>query len=382
MEVVRQVGAGLQALHDRDILHRDIKPANVLFRTVDGAEDHGVRAMVGDLGLEKALDMTSRLTMVAGTPTYVAPEQAAAEAPDARADQYSLAALAFLLLTGRPPFTHASLSDAMNPSTLPPVSTPERPFPPAVEQVLRRGLARDRDDRYPTSPSSSTRWRRRSVRSPPGRPPSRGSTATPSYPARAATHRATRLGRPARAGAAAPARPSARGARAGRARRAGPRRGSRVRRSAPARPDRAHRHRRTRHLSVTVPTAWDRADARDGWKPPNADGDLPALSVGTSTDWATQEGNGEGVFVALLPGTELPEQLPQHPECEIAGRAIETARTGTTRDTVVYADCPGGGVIAERVVQVTTNTLLWVQIRSDDRAAANQVLDDVHTHGI
>ena len=89
MEVVRQVGAGLQALHDRDILHRDIKPANVLFRSVDSAEANGVRAMVGDLGLGKSLDMSSRLTMVAGTPTYVAPEQAAAQAPDARADQYS-----------------------------------------------------------------------------------------------------------------------------------------------------------------------------------------------------------------------------------------------------------------------------------------------------
>ena len=101
LEVVRQVGAGLQALHQRGILHRDVKPANVLFRTVDGPARRAteVRAMVGDLGLGKALDMSSRLTMIAGTPSYVAPEQAQGERLDARADQYSLAALAYLLLS-------------------------------------------------------------------------------------------------------------------------------------------------------------------------------------------------------------------------------------------------------------------------------------------
>ena len=136
MEVVRQVGAGLQALHDRDIVHRDVKPANVLFRSVtgSGSGEAEVRAMVGDLGLGRALDMSSRLTMVAGTPSYVAPEQARAEAPDARADQYSLAALAYLLLAGRPAYQHLSLLDAGHPGALPPVSTPERPLPAEVER--------------------------------------------------------------------------------------------------------------------------------------------------------------------------------------------------------------------------------------------------------
>ena len=68
-EVIRQVGEGLAALHQRGVLHRDIKPANVLFRTVDPEHDGTlVRAMVGDLGLGKALDVSSRLTMIAGTP--------------------------------------------------------------------------------------------------------------------------------------------------------------------------------------------------------------------------------------------------------------------------------------------------------------------------
>ena len=152
--MVRQIGEGLHALHQRGVLHRDIKPANVLFRTVDPEHDGTlVRAMVGDLGLGKALDVSSRLTMIAGTPSFVAPEQAQGEHLDARADQFSLAALAFLLLSGRPPYAHSSLSAAADPPPPPPLSTAERPFPHAVEDVVRRGLAADRDDRYPDVPA-------------------------------------------------------------------------------------------------------------------------------------------------------------------------------------------------------------------------------------
>ena len=82
----------------------------------------------------------------------------------------------------------------------------------------------------------------------------------------------------------------------------------------------------------------------------------------------------------MLPADELPEQLPQHPECT-PGRTIEDTQDGNESATIVYSDCPDGGVVAERTVLVATNTLLWVQIRSDDRGTANQVLDDVETHG-
>src|SRR4051794_14385344 len=150
LEVVRQVGLGLSALHQHHLLHRDVKPANVLFRTVDGTgPPPQVRAMVGDLGLGKAVDMSSRLTMIAGTPTFVAPEQAQGEHLDERADQYSLAAITYLLLTGRPPHRHASLAAAARPGDPHPMSTPEWPIPAEVEAVVRRGLDADREHRWP-----------------------------------------------------------------------------------------------------------------------------------------------------------------------------------------------------------------------------------------
>ena len=384
LEVVRQVGAGLQALHDRGILHRDVKPANVLFRTVEGSDGHTVRAMMGDLGLGKALDMSSRLTMIAGTPSFIAPEQAAAEAPDARADQYSLAALAFLLLTGQPPFTYASISEARHPATLPPVSTPERPFPPEVDAVLHRGLARDREDRYPSVTSfiaalttalgpaavgpTTQPWLERDpeLTQPGPRPtvqPDSKDLPEPDLP----RHRARRLAVLAVVGLLA----LAVGGGAGYA----------------AQRELAPTERTVTDdsgtLSVTVPTDWDHADATDGWEPPDADGgQFAALSVGTTSDWAKRSKGAEGVFVGLLPSSGLPEQLPQHPECESAGRAVVDSQDGDDSTTVVYSGCPGGGVLVERVVLVTPNTLLWVQVRSDDRATANQVLDNVETHGI
>ncbi len=98
-------------------------------RPASGVDRGDVRAMLGDLGLGKALDMSSRLTMIAGTPTFVAPEQAQGEPLDGRADQYSLAALTYLLFTGRAPYAHATLAAAAAPGEPPALSAPGREFP-------------------------------------------------------------------------------------------------------------------------------------------------------------------------------------------------------------------------------------------------------------
>jgi hypothetical protein len=271
----------------------------------------------------------------------------------------------------------------MNPAVLPPVSTPERAFPPAVDQVLRRGLARDRDERYPTvtefvraldqalgpvaSGPASQPWLDRDpeLTQPgprPTLPPDRGALPEATLPGR----RGRRLATLTVVGVVALAVGGGAGYAAERQ----------------LEPTERTVTDTTGTLSVTVPAGWDRADALDGWTPPETDTQMPALSVGTSRTWAADGSTGEGVFLGLLSSTELPDSVPQHPECDTTGRTIDDTRDGDSSKTVVYSGCPGGGVLVERVVQVSTNTLLWVQIRSDDRATAIHVLDDVHTHGL
>jgi hypothetical protein len=134
-------------------------------------------------------------------------------------------------------------------------------------------------------------------------------------------------------------------------------------------------------ISVTVPRAWDRVRATDGWQPPNSKSDQPALSVGAHRDWADPDSPADGVFAGVLPGDELPDRLPRHPECSSSSTPVGDTGPMGPSSTVVYSDCPGGYVV-ERVVQVTSDQLLWVQVRSDDRGDANRVLDDVAVHGM
>jgi uncharacterized protein (TIGR03067 family) len=102
-EVLRigmQVASGLAAAHQQGLVHRDIKPSNILLEpTVD-------RAYITDFGLARAVDDAS-LTysgILAGTPQYMSPEQAAGESIDIRSDLFSLGSVLYTACTGRPPF--------------------------------------------------------------------------------------------------------------------------------------------------------------------------------------------------------------------------------------------------------------------------------------
>jgi eukaryotic-like serine/threonine-protein kinase len=130
-------------------------------------------------------------------------------------------------------------------------------------------------------------------------------------------------------------------------------------------------------ISVTVPEEWATAVDADGWTPPGQDLVSPAVAAGTGPDWRR---DGAGLFVGLLRGSELPRQVPQHTECSDQRPAVADEAEGDPSITVVFTECPG--VTVERVVHVTSDQLLWVQVRSDDRATANRVLDAVELHGM
>jgi serine/threonine protein kinase len=379
MEVVRQVGLGLQALHDQGVLHRDVKPANVLFRTPDRSSGSGgragaqVRAMLGDLGLGKAMDMSSRLTMIAGTPTFVAPEQAQGEHLDPRADQYSLGALTFLLFTGRAPYAHASLSAAAAPGAPPTMSVPEREFPEAVEDVVRRALDPEPDRRWPDVTAYVDALQEalgengHAPMPAPWLPVDPELTQPGSRPSEEPTPPASRRGRRVAAACAAVGALAV---------------GAAVGYAVHGSESLATVSDDSGSLRVTVPSDWQQAVAREGWRPPNDRGRYAALSLGTEQGWASESSPREGVFLGILPGDELPTQVPQHPECRRAQSPVNDMGDVGSWVQVVYTGCPDGMQTVERVVLVAANRLLWVQVRSEDGATANSVLDSVSTSGI
>jgi serine/threonine protein kinase, bacterial len=152
-EVVRIVTAVADALdyaHQKGLLHRDVKPANILMTNQNG---DGQRIMLADFGIARRIGETSELTgtnMTVGTVAYSAPEQLKGEEIDGRADQYALAATAFQLLTGTPPFQHSNPAVVISKHLTadPPHIGTRRPELSSLGPVFDKALAKSPKNRY------------------------------------------------------------------------------------------------------------------------------------------------------------------------------------------------------------------------------------------
>jgi len=151
--IVTAVALALDYAHKKGLLHRDVKPANILLTHLDDGGEQ--RILLTDFGIARSVDDVSGLTatnMTLGTVAYTAPEQLMGEQIDGRADQYSLAATAYHLLTGTRLFddSNAAVVIGRHLNSEPPSVSDKRPELAALDPVLAAGLAKHPDDRFAT----------------------------------------------------------------------------------------------------------------------------------------------------------------------------------------------------------------------------------------
>ncbi|MDR2838637.1 MAG: protein kinase [Azonexus sp.] len=146
VEIIFKCTRALEFAHQLGVTHRDIKPANILL-----VGDHDIK--IGDFGA--ALTGQTQLTLIGaiGSPAYMSPEQINEQPLDHRTDIYSLGVVLFQLLTGHLPFTaetQASQIYRIVHEASPRPSSLRPDLPPALDTIVARAMAKDREQRYPT----------------------------------------------------------------------------------------------------------------------------------------------------------------------------------------------------------------------------------------
>ena len=160
LDIVGQTLRGLAFAHRQGIAHRDLKPANIFLQALPDHADH-VRLL--DFGMAKFLEGASspspaenlsRVGVVFGTPSYMAPEQAKAERVDTRADIYAAGVILFQLLAGRLPYVADTPEGVMEAHVFEPVPSlaevrPDLSIARLVQPVIDRAMAKKPAERYP-----------------------------------------------------------------------------------------------------------------------------------------------------------------------------------------------------------------------------------------
>jgi serine/threonine protein kinase len=145
LAIVERVARALAHAHREGFVHRDLKPANVLVHLPTDV------VKLADLGLARPANAESTRTgVMAGTPTYMAPEQLAGALPDARSDVYALGVTLFQMLTGRLPHEAPTLGELLrrvSNEPAPDLRTLRPDLPPSLAALLARLLQRRRQDR-------------------------------------------------------------------------------------------------------------------------------------------------------------------------------------------------------------------------------------------
>jgi serine/threonine protein kinase/ligand-binding sensor domain-containing protein len=153
-----QIADALGYAHEHGVIHRDIKPSNVM---IDARGD----AFLTDFGIAKLVESNIQLTAsgaITGTPAYMSPEQAQGEKIDQRSDIYALGIVLYEMLLGRVPFEAETplaviLKHITDPLPLPTQLNPT--IAPAIERVLLKALAKNKEERFATCADFLTAWK-------------------------------------------------------------------------------------------------------------------------------------------------------------------------------------------------------------------------------
>ncbi|MFR9775321.1 serine/threonine-protein kinase [Micromonospora sp. MS34] len=340
LRVAADLARGVAVLHDIGVVHRDLKPSNVLFTGPPTEE----RVLVGDLGLAKALAHGSGFTIIAGSPGYMAPEQARLGGGlDARADVYALGALTYHMLTGRPPSAPSSVQAVVAAAALPVVRPSKvRPdVPSPVDGVVLRALNPDPARRWPSARAFADALDAAASGAADGAGPARRSAPNPRLVVASVLALVAVL--------------------VGTASDAGPPPGPRWVRVADA----------SDSLSVAVPESWAGQVRDSGWNPQSVRlpaGHAPGLVVGQNlAAWSDPARPIPGVFVgasrALRGGTPA---LPDHSAC--VREPDRTYRIGSrTAVAQRWTGCGGTSISYSEVLITTAGDYgIYLQIRQVD----------------